>query len=89
MKTLRLKQLALLIAPLLSSSPLLAANVVEDNTKELAEMTVRHSRPATVVQNPSPQAEVTGEQARKRERRQYRGHRQIPAQPADPQALHR
>lgn len=64
MKTLRLKQLALLIAPLLSSSPLLAANVVEDNTKELAEMTVRHSRPATVVQNPSPQAEVTGEQAR-------------------------
>jgi hypothetical protein len=54
MKTLRLKQLALLIAPLLSSSPLLAANVVEDNTKELAEMTVRHSRPATVVQNPSP-----------------------------------
>ena len=27
-------------------------------------MTVRHSRPATVVQNPSPQAEVTGEQAR-------------------------
>lgn len=60
----RLKPLTLAIASLLSSGTLLASDATDDNAKELAEMTVRHSRPATVVQNPSPQAEVSGEQAR-------------------------
>lgn len=64
MNLLRLKPLTLAIASLLSSGTLLAADATDDNAKELAEMTVRHSRPATVVQNPSPQAEVSGEQAR-------------------------
>lgn len=64
MNPLRLKPLTLAIASLLSSGHLLAADAGDDNAKELAEMTVRHSRPATVVQNPSPQAEVSGEQAR-------------------------
>src|SRR5574343_6705 len=60
----RLKPLALAIASLLSSGSSLAVDAGDEKAKELAEMTVRHSRPATVVQNPSPQAEVTGEQAR-------------------------
>src|SRR5574343_1620061 len=60
----RLKPLALAIASLLSSGSSLAVDAGDEKAKELAEMTVRHSRPATVVQNPSPQAEVSGEQAR-------------------------
>lgn len=64
MKHLRLKPLPLAIASLLASAPLFAADSAEDSSKELAEMTVRQSRPATVTQNPSPQAEVSGEQAR-------------------------
>lgn len=62
MKNPRIKPLALAVAALAASGQLFAAD--EETTKELSEMTVRQSRPAAVVQNPSPQAEVTGEQAR-------------------------
>lgn len=57
----RIRPLALTIVSLFAAAPLLAA---DESPKELAEMTVRQARPTVVVQNPSPQAEVTGEQAR-------------------------
>jgi len=62
MKHLRPRPLALTIAALIASGQLLAAD--DEDAKQLSEMTVRQSRPSAVVQNPSPQAEVTGEQAR-------------------------
>lgn len=62
MKHYPIKPLALAISALITTAPTWAAD--EDSAKELAGMTVRQSRPTAVVQSPSPQAEVTGEQAR-------------------------
>lgn len=61
MHHLRIKPLALAIAGLLAAGQSAAA---DDEARELAEMTVRQARPAAVAHNPSPQAEVTGAQAR-------------------------
>jgi iron complex outermembrane receptor protein len=60
----RLKPLTLAIVSLFATGPLLAADVADEPAKELAGMTVRQARPTVAVQNPSSQAEVTGEQAR-------------------------
>lgn len=59
-----IKPIALAIVSLFASNSLIAADLANENTKELAEMTVRQARPAVAVQSPSPKAEVTGEQAR-------------------------
>jgi iron complex outermembrane receptor protein len=60
----RLKPITLAIVSLFATGPLLAADVADEPAKELAGMTVRQARPTVAVQNPSPQAEVTGVQAR-------------------------
>lgn len=60
-RKIAVRPLSLAIAALFVHS---IASAADEEAKQLAEMTVRQERPATVAGNPSPQAEVTGEQAR-------------------------
>lgn len=57
---MKLKPIAWAVACALISPAIWAA----ESDQALPEMTVRHTRPAVLVDNPSPQAEVTAEQMR-------------------------
>lgn len=57
---MKLKPIAWAVVCALSAPTIWAA----ESDQTLPEMTVRHSRPTVVVDNPSPQAEVTAEQMR-------------------------
>lgn len=57
---MKLKPIAWAVVCALSSPTIWAA----DSDQALPEMTVRHTRPTVLVDNPSPQAEVTAEQMR-------------------------